>query len=378
MNITKKEIIECFVSTLYGELLSGKSMDKLKFIFNDDGYKLFEQIKNNPTENGKKYNTIITDYSINYMKNNTVESEININISDANLFFDKLTELIDLYGNLNNKYLGMSNKRTLFMNYCKDALWLKMTPYDFLNIYNFLDLQINFIKNDYLFDDLLAIREGFSKDNMVDKYMDYDIVASKWNNTIWFETMTYMKLEIIDIKENLSYTLPYIHYGIDNNTCYIYGLQQKNKDKQSKKIERALYKLNKGIENPLNHPSFVLALHTFINMLREKGITNIKVPLLEVLSYSYHKQIGDVSKDIFERRWTNIDVNNLDEDEKYSYEIDKQEYDNFAGKEDFISKAKTNNLVNLFLRVEEQFDDIDIDVEEYNLNVKIKEKSKRI
>ena len=116
MNITKEEIIECFVSTLYSELLSGKSMDKLKFIFNDDGYKLFEQIKNNPTENGKKYNTIITVYSINYMKNNTVVSEININISDANLFFDKLTELIDLYGNLNNKYLGMSNKRTLFMN----------------------------------------------------------------------------------------------------------------------------------------------------------------------------------------------------------------------------------------------------------------------
>ena len=118
-------------------------MDKLKFIFNDNGYELFEQIKNNPTEEGKKYNTIITDYNINYMKNNNVESEININISDANLFFDKLTELINTYGDFNIKYLGKSNKRTLFMNYCKNALWLKMTPYDFLNIYNFLDLQIN-------------------------------------------------------------------------------------------------------------------------------------------------------------------------------------------------------------------------------------------
>ena len=52
--MTKEEIIECFVSTLYSELLSGKSMDSLKFIFNADGYELFEQLKNNPTENGKK------------------------------------------------------------------------------------------------------------------------------------------------------------------------------------------------------------------------------------------------------------------------------------------------------------------------------------
>lgn len=378
MNITKEEMIECFVSNLYSELISENLTDSVKFVFNEDAYKLFEEVKNNPTDEGKKYGTTINDYNIDCIRNNDKESEITINIPDANLFFDKLTLLINMYGNLVEKYLCYTNKRTLLMNYCQNALWLKMTPYDFLDIYKFLDLQISFIKNDYLFDEFLAKKQGFTKDNIIGKYMNYDVVASKWDNSIWFETMTYMKLELIDMKKNLTYTLPYIHYGIDNDVCYIYGLQQKHKDNQSKKIERDLYKLNKGIHNPANHPSFVLCLHTFIEMLKEKGITNIKVPLLEVLSYSYHKKTGDVSKDIFERRWTNVDVDNLDEYEKYSYEVDKKAYDNFAMKEDFISKAKTENLVNLFMRVEEQFDDIDIDVEEYNLNIKIKDKVKKI
>lgn len=373
--LTKKEVIECFVSTLYGELIYGSSMDKIRFVFNDDAFEMFNEIKNNPTEQSKKYHTIITDYNIDYIKNNKEETEININISDADLFFDKLTELINLYGNFQDKYSSMSNRRTLLMNYCKNALWLKMTPYDFLDIYGFLDRQISFIKNDYLFDELLAKKEGFGKENMVDKYMNYNIIASKWDNSIWFETMTYMQLDVVDMEKGLSYTLPYIHYGIDNNTCYIYGLQQKTKENQDKKIERNLYKLNKNIENPLNHPSFVLCLHTFIRMLKEKGITNIEVPLLEVLSYSYHEKLENTSKDIFERRWNNVEVDALSEDEKYSYEIDKNDYDNFAGKEDFISRAKTENLVNLFLREKEEFDDIDIDVEEYNLKVKIKTKT---
>ena len=376
MDITKEEVIECFVSTLYSELLNNQSMDSIKFHFNEDGYKLFEEVKNNPTEQSKKYGTVIIDTNIDYMKNNNVESEINININDASLFFDKLTELINLYGDNVHKYLGMTDKRALLMNYYKSGLWLKMTPYDFMNIYGFLDRQINFIKNDYIFDELLAKKEGFSKTNMIDKYMDYDIIASKWDNTIWFETMTNMKLELIDRKNDSSYPLPVIHYGIDNNTCYIYALQQKNKDKKDKKIERDLYKLNSGIDNPNIHPSFVLALHTFIKMLKEKGITDIKVPLLEVLSYSFHKSIGDTSKDIFERRWNNKNINNLDEDEKYSYEIDKQDYEKFAGKEDFISRAKVDNLVNLFLREKEQYDDIDIEVSEYMLSIKTKVKTK--
>ena len=95
--LTKKEVIECFVSTLYGELIYGSSMDKIRFVFNDDAFEMFNEIKNNPTEQSKKYHTIITDYNIDYIKNNKEETEININISDADLFFDKLTELINLY-----------------------------------------------------------------------------------------------------------------------------------------------------------------------------------------------------------------------------------------------------------------------------------------
>ena len=133
-----------------------------------------------------------------------------------------------------------------------------------------------------------------------------------------------------------------------------------------KKIERSLYKLNKGIES-VNHPSFVLALKTFIDMLAKQNIHNIEVPLLEVLNYGYHEITSEKEKIRFSNAWKD----GVDDQELYDEE--KALYDKMVDKQDFISKAKTEDLSNLIFRIKDQYDNIDIDVYDFLLKVKIKD-----
>ena len=107
-------------------------------------------------------------------------------------------------------------------------------------------------------------------------------------------------------------------------------------------------------------------------MLKREGIYNIEVPLLEVLNYDYHAITGKRTKEMFERQWR--DITDLEECEMEQYELDKELYEKFVDKEDFISKNKVEGLVDLFYRVKEQFDDIEIIPDDFKLNVKIKSK----
>ena len=377
MKFDKKYIIQIFLIHIYKKLIIGEDMPSLKFIFNDDAFKLFEEVKNNPA--GQNKYDKINDYMIQYIKDNNYakDNEISINIDNANLFFDKLTELIDLYGSFEEKYDGYTNYSFLTREYLSIALWLRMNPEDFYNVYNFLDRQISFLKNANLFDDIY--RDGsISRKHLDGEYYNYQVVSSIDNNTIWYETYQKMIYELIDLDNGLSYKLPSIHFGIDDGkVCYIYGIQNQDGE-HDKKIERSLYKINAGIDNPNIHPSFILAMKMFIQFLASNNITNIKVPLLEVLNYDYHIKMSEHEKKRFEANWPEDYIqkiiNEKDEYEIHAYEEDKKITSKFIDKEDDISKAKVENLANIFIRIQEQFDFINCDVEDYMLNVKIKPK----
>ena len=104
-----------------------------------------------------------------------------------------------------------------------------------------------------------------------------------------------------------SYELPLISYGISNDVCYIYAIQNKTPEKNTiyeKKIKRLLYKLNDGIYDketkeyklyreglssyyPENisdvSPSSILCLTVFLNELYQKGIEKVKIiPFLPI------------------------------------------------------------------------------------------------
>ena len=374
---TTSELIEVFIKVIYPNLISGVVIPKLKFIFNSDIYEILDDVKNNPFIMNGAWTPNITDDDIEYIrKNNKLDNEdYVVYVSDAKLFFEKLVSLINAFELYKKKHGHKNIGRYLMVNYLKDALWLKMLPTDFLDIYSFLDREKSFLEDD-TFDMYDVVVNGYSYDNIIDTYMDNIIDAKKSENTLWFETINNISFDLINREKQLIYHLPSIHYGIDGDKCFIYAVQNMTKQESDKKLERSLYKLNKGIDNPVNHPSFVLALKTFINMLKSEGIYNIEVPLLEVMNYDYHAMIGKRTKEMFERQWR--DITDLEECEKEQYEIDKELYEKFVDKEDFISKNKIEGLVNLFYRIEEQFGGIEITIDDFKLNIKIKEKVKRL
>lgn len=374
---TSRELIEIFFCDSYPSLLSGIVIPKLKFIFNSDIYEILEDVKNNPFVLENTWTPNICSENIEFLrKNNKLDNDdYAIYVNDSKLFFEKLTKLINAYSKYKEEHYSSKYGRYLMVNYLKDALWLKLLPSDFSNIYDFLDREIAFLE-DKTFDKYDIVLNGYSKDNIINTYMDNIIVAKRSENSFWFETVNNISFDLINREKKLVYHLPSIHYGIDNGKCYIYGIQNTSISESDKKLERCLYKLNKGINNSLNHPSFVLALKTFIDMLIQENITDIEVPLLEVLNYDYHAMTGSRTKMMFERAWR--DLSDLTEDELFQYEIDMENYKRFVDKEDEISKNKIEGLTNLFYRIEEQYENIEIIPNDFKLNVKIKEKTKRL
>ena len=185
---------------------------------------------------------------------------------------------------------------------------------------------------------------------------------------------------------NEFHTLPSIYFGITEEygeqVCYIYAIQNERHRAENKRIQRTLYKLNKGIENPDVNPASILVLQTFINMLKEKGITDIKVPCLQVLSYRYHEILSDTTKRDFEKNYSPEQleyINNLnsyDRERKLEeYEWQKLWYSHVVDKQDFISYTKTEGLFKIFRRVQDQFSSIELlntpFIEDENLNIRI-------
>jgi len=176
--------------------------------------------------------------------------------------------------------------------------------------------------------------------------------------------------------DNGTYELPHILYDIDNNgVCYIYGVQS-SQTKKDKKIEKKLYKLNKNIENPNVHPRKVYALLLFINQLKNKDISKIVVPSMQVLSYRYHELLSKKAKnDLNEVKMQLEQITNDDYFQKEFQSI-KEWYDRVYNKQDKISYLKTEELINLMYRITYHNPSIeiinDINIQGDSLNIKIK------
>ena len=84
-------------------------------------------------------------------------------------------------------------------------------------------------------------------------------------------------------KNNSKYALPRISFGINNDICEIYAIQNKdskiNTDQYyNTEVKNAFKTINRGISKYRNiTPSFVIALTLFISFLRENNISKIKV-----------------------------------------------------------------------------------------------------
>ena len=84
-------------------------------------------------------------------------------------------------------------------------------------------------------------------------------------------------------RDNSKYSLPRISFGINDDICYIYAIQNKdskinNDPKYNLEVKNTLNKINSGVSKYRNvTPSFVVALVLFISFLEENNINKIIV-----------------------------------------------------------------------------------------------------
>ncbi len=374
-----KESVELFLQRTINDLHNNEEIPSLNLIFHEDAFKLFEYVKKHPfTKEGYVTPNIKeTDILKATTMHNNNPSSITINISNATKFFELLTAITNAWYDLKNKYWGSLSTRALFIQSIK-RIFLRMSPSDINNIEEFLQRELDFIKDN-------TFEEYIKKNIEVGEYEGYKLHTSLEENPSWCETTSKMTFFLKGNNDDF-HTLPSIYFGIreeyGKKVCYIYAIQNERFRRIDKKIQRKLYKLNSGIENPDVNPASILVLKTFIDMLKSKGIEDIKVPCLQVLSYRYHEILSEKTKRDFEKNYSpeRLEfINNLlpyERDRKLEeYEWQKVWYQHVVDKQDFISETKTEGLFKIFRRVSEQFSTIELlntpFIEDENLNIKI-------
>lgn len=370
-----KEIVELFVNNTIYYLQFEKEMPKINFIFKEEAFSFFYDVMNNPYQEENSWTPNITNKDIELLKSQNYPDSPTIYIKDHILFFKLLTDIINNYVILYKKHNDFRSARSFAIKFLK-RIWLRLGPTDFNNIEDFLKTQLNFLTND--------IFENLKDEIIIDNYYGLNVTAKNTIGYSWDEAPLKMKFKIYDENNKEYHSLPHIFYGIENNTCYIYAVQNDRDKHTIPRINRLLYKLNKDIENPNAHPSMVYSINLFINLLKEYGINKIKIPTLQVLSYDYHKILSDETKISFEKKYNKNFFNDLkyfsEHTQQYKleqYEKAKEWYNHTVDKEDTISKLKTENLINLVYRIIETDEDLnlisDIDIDN-SLIIKISNK----
>lgn len=374
--VTFEETVELFVNNTIYEIISEFEVPRINIVFKKEAYNLFYRLMESPFKEEGYWTPNIEQKDIRKLKEFSNGDYPTIYVNDHVIFFEYLTEITNNLIILYEKYGEQKSARALLIQIMR-RIWLRMGVNDFNDVEKFLYRELQFIKND-LFDD-------YRLETEITHFYNYDVKCQSIMNRTWDESNRSIKFKIYN--EYGYHSLPHIMYDIVDYTCYIYAVQNDYNKKRIPKIERLLYKLNKGVENPNVHPSQVYSMKLFIEMLKEKGINNIKIPVLQVLSYRYHELLSTNEKEKFSKKWdkdtlgelSNLSGNRL-EYKKKEYETDKKWYSHVVDKEDTISKLKTENLINLVYRVVEEDDSLkllnDIDIDD-TLNIKINNKIKK-
>jgi len=256
-----------------------------------------------------------------YMKVNIEDSNEfipKLNLNNKELLYSKIIEYV--YKFKDSKRFLNSDEQELYIKRIIALLFVDMSVNDFNEPIAYVQRKIDFINN-----------KNFLEDKA--------ILSNYFEGKIIFETNPYGKetpysFDPTIVDDNNSYVLPTISYGISNDVCYIYAIQDYNehvKTKHHDKIKRKLYKINSGVYDnesleykeykegkseyyPENisdvPPSFVLSLTLFLNEIYKKGITKVKV--IPYLPIRYNNEIKVIAKKVIKEG----KKQNLTEEEK--------------------------------------------------------------
>lgn len=281
----------------------------------------------------------------------------NLNLTNKEKLIEKLNiylkEVTSLYGY--NQMLDIENNIKMQLV----RLFANATYTDFSNPISFLEKRINFIKdNTFKYFNHKLILDNVSSLN------NSSIFASSLKHDLVYETPYVFS---VTIENEGVYHLPLISYGISDNTCYIYAIQNTNNEinKYSKIIKRCLYKINGDVHDDYEldnikdvSPSAIMALTIFLDCLEKNGISDIKV-----ISYlpvrHYAKEVSNEKKANYLKKYKNLE---LAEFEKIKNELDFEQLR--------IDKNITDKFIRDFRRLDYHFDNLEItsypmDMDEY-------------
>lgn len=286
-----------------------------------------------------------------------------LNLKNKEILYEKIKEYIYLFKD--SKIFLQSDSKEGYIKRQITLLFADMSINDFNDPHLYIQRKIDFMKNPLL-------------ENKV-------IECPSLESDIIIDTKYYGKETPFCFSTNLtngvdSYDLPTISYGISNNTCYIYAIQDYNKEHQtsySKKINRKLYKLNKGVYDsetdeykdykegkstyyPENisdvSPSFILVLTLFLNEIYKKGIT--KVEVIPYLPIRYENKI----KTLAAMTLREAKKNNLSKEEKIS------KFKELVDKQRIIQSNITEKFIRCFYRVEHHFSNVEVTLNPFELD----------
>ena len=278
------------------------------------------------------FNSVNLLYEINEKHNDNC-----IRINNYDDFFEIMTLIFD-----------ECKKRKKTGNEFIRSIWLRMGVEDLNNVELFLKKQLEFLKNDK------CMYYDYYRDN------NKSISCVGSENPEFFETNSYARFIVTD--ENYKkYRLPVVHYAISkensNPICYIYGIQNSHiKNESNEDIDEFLRPIKKNLRNKYVSKDFVLALGMFLDMIYEKGIYEVRVPLLQVFNYDYHENLSEILNLVYNEYEDSDKIRYEEEYNKGSkdnmvidYMHNKVMHDRFAGKEDIISYNKTERFINTFI-----------------------------
>ena len=348
-----KELIELFILRTLPSIKSEKEIPNINFIFDNNSIELFNYVMKHPFRKKDAWTEDITSKDLEITKevNNMNPNSNTIIIDDGVSFFDYLTSIVNEHLKLFKEYEYTFMTRSTTMSLLT-RIWLRMDDNDFNDVISFLRKELDFYKDRTL--------DKYRTETYISSYEGIDSYAECNINESWDETTRSMNFRLENSGE--SHTISRVLYDIRSENgikvCYIYGVQNNLFNITNKRIERKLYKLNKGIDNPKVHPNQLYSLILFLEILKKEGITTIKVPKNQTLSYGYHKILSNNERSSFKAKWPTEKVRKIyssdDEDsinKRHEYELDKEWFKHIVGKEDTIERLKTDKLFELLRRL---------------------------
>lgn len=274
----------------------------------------FDYVKFNYFENGNFYlkgydekeyfgdeEAVDEEYDAEF-SNGTAYYVPSLRVDEPEIFFDHLHRLISKYIEFNNlsRFFGEFGEKSVIKHILITIL-SNARYEDYANPIQYLERYLNFFN-----DKTLSQYQNTIISANIPNLENSIIVVNNEKDNYGYETPYSFHISIKSADSE--YNLPIINYGISENTCYIYSIQNKKRNDENnfnKKIKRKLNRVNSGVKNDTDYetkdtilgttPSFITAMTIFFAILRKNNIDNIRV--VTFLPDRYMEKLGTLELD---------------------------------------------------------------------------------